>query len=83
MRFYNTSIEEQETQISIDYKSKVLSIYSSRKSIIQRLNKKVGDANKSDYINNAITGASWDIPFSDRKKITSALSKPILIGQMK
>ena len=37
MKFYNTNIEEQETQINIDYYSKTLNIYSSRKSVIQML----------------------------------------------
>ena len=83
MKFYNTNIEEQETQINIDYFSKTLNIYSSRKSIIQRLYNKLGNPTKADYINNSLTGASWNIPFSDKKKITIALSKPLLIGQMK
>lgn len=83
MKFYNTNIEEQETQISIDYFSKTLNIYSSRKSIIQRLYNKLGNPTKTDYINKSVTGASWQIPFEDKKKMTIALSKPLLIGQMK
>lgn len=83
MKFYNTNIEEQETQINIDYFSKTLNIYSSRKSIIQRLYNKLGNPTKADYINNSLTGVSWQIPFADKKKITIALSKPLLIGQMK
>lgn len=83
MKFYNTNIEEQETQISIDYYSKTLNIYSSRKSVIQRLYNKLGEPSKTDYINKSVTGASWQIPFADKKKITIALSRPLLIGQMK
>lgn len=83
MKFYNTSVEEQETIISIDYYAKALHIYSSRKSVIQRLYNKLGEPSKTDYINKSVTGASWQIPFEDKKKITIALSKPLLIGQMK
>lgn len=83
MKFYNTNIEEQETQINIDYYSKTLNIYSSRKSVIQRLYTKLGEPTKTDYINNSITGAIWKIPFADKKKITIALSRPLLIAQMK
>lgn len=83
MKFYSTSIEEQETVINIDYCSKLLRIYSSRKSVIQRLYDKLGDPTREYYINKALTGASWNIPFKDKKRISIALSKPTLIGQMK
>ena len=83
MKFYNTEIEEQETQINLDYYTKTLNIYSSRKSVIQRLYNKLGEPSKSYYIKSLLTGASWNIPFADKKKMTIALSKPTLIGQMK
>lgn len=83
MKFYNTSIEEQETQINLDYYSKTLNVYSSRKSVIQRLYTKLGEPTREYYINKALTGASWNINFSDKKKINIALSRPLLIAQMK
>lgn len=83
MKYYNTLPEEQETVINIDYFARTLHIYSSRKSVIQRLTKKLGDSNKTDYINKHITSASWSIPFADKKRITIALSRPLLIGEMK
>ena len=83
MKYYNTNIEEQETQINIDYYSKKLNIYSSRKSIIERLYKMLGEPTKIHYINKSITSACWIISFSDKKRMSKALSKPILIGQMK
>ena len=83
MKFYNTIPEEQETLINIDYFDKVLNIFSSRKSVIQRLCAKLGEPSKMDYINNSITGASWKINFEDKKKINIALSRPTIIGQMK
>lgn len=83
MKYYNTIPEEQETQINIDYFERTLNIYSSRKAVIQRLYTKLGEPTKTDYINNSITGAIWNIPFADKKKTTIALSRPILIAQMK
>lgn len=83
MKFYNTIIEEQETIVNLDYYSKELHIYSSRKAIIQRLYKKLGEPTRTHYIDKALTGASWKIPFSDKKRMTIALSKPLLVGQMK
>ena len=83
MKYFNTLPEEQETIINLDYYSRTLHIYSSKKSVIQRLSLKLGEANKTDYIKKAVTGAKWEIPFADKKKMTIALSKPLLIGQMK
>lgn len=83
MKYYNTIPEEKETQINIDYFEKTLNIYSSRKSVIQRLYIKLGEPTKTDYINNSITGVSWKINFEDKKKINIALSRPTIIGQIK
>ena len=83
MKYYNTLLEEQETLINIDYFARVLTIYSSRKSIIQRLSDKLGNPTKANYINKSLAGAKWEIPFSDKKRINISLSRPILIGQMK
>lgn len=83
MKYYNTLPEEQETIINIDYFARVLHIYSSRKSVIQRLYIKLGEPNKTDYINKHIASASWNIPFADKKRINIALSRPLLIAQMK
>ena len=83
MKYYNTNLEEQETIINIDYFEKTLYIYSSRKSIIERLKRKLGNPNKEYLTKNLLSGASWKISFQDNKKIRVALSKVILIGQMK
>lgn len=83
MKYYNTIPEEQETTIVIDYYARVLSIYSSRKSVIERLYNKLGEPSEKNYIKKELTGIRWIIPFSDKKRMSIALSKPILIGQMK
>lgn len=82
MKFYNTTIEEQETTINIIYDEKCLYIYSSRKAIIERLIKKLGKPERTDTIKELVTGASWKIPFKEKDKIRIALSKTLLIGQL-
>lgn len=81
--FYNTIYEEQETQINIDYSNSVLDIYTSRKITYNRLENKLGKPNKIYYIENKISGGRWIIPFSDKKNLTSILSRPLLIGNIK
>ncbi len=82
MNFYKTAIEEQETVINLCYEEKYLYIYSSKKSIIERLIKKLGKPTKIDTIKELVTGASWKIPFKQKDKIRIALSKTLLIGQL-
>ena len=83
MKNYNTIPEEQETIINLDYYNKELHIYSSRKAVIQRLYARLGEPTKTNNIKTALTGASWNIPFSEKKRINVALSRPLLIAQMK
>lgn len=83
MKFYNTIPEEQESHIVIDYFNRTLTVYSSRKSVLKRLLNKLGKPIKEHFINKALTGASWRISFDNKKDITAALSKTLLIGQMK
>lgn len=81
--FYNTDYEEQETVINIDYFTSKFSVYTSRKSIYNRLLNKLGNPSKTYYTEKKISGANWIIPFSDRKKISTILSRPTLVGDIK
>lgn len=51
--------DEQETVINIDYYEKTLSLYTSRKSVAQRLKKKVGEPTKVDMTNGKISGVTY------------------------
>ena len=83
-QFYNTIFEEQETQINISYSQSELEIYTSRKSIYLKLHNKLGEPHKTYYSKSKkITGGIWKIPFSDKKNLTSILSRPLLIGNIK
>lgn len=81
--FYNTIYEEQETQINIDYYNSQLDIYTSRKLTFNRLQDKLGKPSKIYYIDNKICGGRWIIHFSEKRKLSSILSRPLLIGNIK
>lgn len=83
MNYYKTKLEEQESIINIDYLKKTINIYSSRKAVIERLTKKLGQPTKIFTTQKSVSGASWNIPFVQKEKIRNALSKTYLIGQMK
>ena len=80
--FYKTSKEEQETIINIIYSKKELSIYTSRKSVYERIKRKLGDPNKIYYTQRKITGVRWNIPLKDKKRVKIVLSRPNIIGQI-
>ena len=82
-KFYNTDYEEQETIINIDYFKSELSLYTSRKNVYNRILDKLGEPTKKYYTDKNISGAKWNISFSNKKDITSILSRPLLIGNMK
>lgn len=82
-KFNNTIPEEQETIINIDYPGSRVLIYTTQKSVYERLVKKIGQPLHIYYIHKKISGANWIIPFKDKKAITQILSRPTLIGQRK
>ncbi len=81
--FFDTSIEEQESLINMDYSKKEVYVYTSRKMVYERILKRAGTPAKIIITDNKISGAIWCIPFKDKKRITAILSRPILIGNMK
>jgi hypothetical protein len=80
-KFCNTIIEEQETTINIDYFKKAIIIYTSRKSVYDRLSKKLGEPTRIFFYKNKMSGVIWEIPFEDRKRANVIFSKTIVIGQ--
>lgn len=79
-KFYNTSPEEQETIINIDYAQKEVNCYTSRYAVYERLKKKLGEPTQTYYTNKKISGASWIIPFSDKKVLGNIFSRPTIVG---
>ncbi len=82
-QFANTSAEEQETIINISYGSSEVYVYTSQRTVYQRLVKKLGQPKNIGYVKNKIVSGSWVIPFQDKKTISLMLSRPTLIGGKK
>ena len=68
--------DEQETLINVDYFEKTLNFYTSRKSVAERLRKKVGEPTKVDMKNGKISGVTYvrNLHDEDIKKFLSVSS---------
>ena len=82
MRYYNNIPEEQESIINLNYFTKTLDIYTSRKVQMEKLTKELGEPDRTHTINNKICSCEWKIPFKDTKRTIKALSRPLLIGTL-
>lgn len=82
-KFYNIDYEEQETIININYCKKEICLYTSRRAVYDRIIKKIGEPTRKYYTDKKISGANWTIPFENKRSITTILSRPTLIGNMK
>ena len=80
-KFYKTCLEEQEFMMNIDYYAKEVIVYTSKKEILIKINNKIGRPSRVFTVKGKISGAEWRIPFKDKRKITSILSRPLLIGK--
>lgn len=66
--------EEQETIINFDYYNKWVEIYTSRRIVATKIQKKIGEPQEKAQEKGKICGVTWKIFFGDRKKIRSALA---------
>lgn len=71
--------DEQETIITINYYDKTLTFYTSRKSVAERIKKKVGEPTDIDENNNKISSVSYTRNLHD-KNIKAFLSMSTTIG---
>ena len=72
-------LDEQETIINIDYYDKTISIYSSRKSVGKRLEKKLGEPDKVTTLNGKVVAVNYNKKLTD-KDIRPILSMSTIIG---
>ena len=82
MRYYDNIPEEQESIIDLNYFTKTLDIYTTRKVQMVKLTKELGAPDRTYAINGKICSCEWKIPFQDTKRTAKALSRPILIGSL-
>ena len=79
MEWGTTLLEEQETLINVDYYDKTIMIYTSRKSVGKRLEKKLGEADKVTTLNGKKVAIEYKRKLSD-KNIRPILSMSTIIG---
>ena len=81
-KFYNTNPEEQETIINVDYGKREVHCYTSRYAVYDRLKAKIGEPTQTFYTNKKISGATWIIPFSNKKLLGNVFSRPTIVGSL-
>lgn len=74
--------DEQETVINIDYFEKTITIYTTRKQVARRLEKKVGKPTNIGVCDGKIYSVSYTRKLYD-KDVVKFFSKTMLIGLFK
>lgn len=71
--------DEQETAMNINYFEKTITVYTTRKSVAERLRKKVGEPTSMDKNNGRIYSVTYKRNLFD-KDVSKFFSKMLLIG---
>lgn len=79
MKWLGIPRDEQETIINVDYCEKTLTVYTSRKSVAERLIRKIGQPTIIDKTNGLVTGITYERSLFD-KDIAKFFSKMLIIG---
>ena len=66
---------EEETTINVLYNENILSIYTNKVGLQKQLNKLIGEPTKEDMIKRSIAGSRWEIPLSDKVRISRLVLK--------
>ena len=66
---------EEETTINVLYAEGILSVYTNKVSLQKQLNKLIGEPTKEDKIKRSIAGSRWNIPLTDKTKISRMVLK--------
>ena len=74
-RYKEPNKSEVETTINILYSENILSIYTNKVSLQKELNKILGEPTKEHKIKRSISGSTWDIPLSDKSRISKMVLK--------
>ena len=67
--------EETETTINVLYNERIISIYTNKIELQKQLKKVLGKAKREDIKGNSIIGSCWEIPFSEKTKISQMMLK--------
>ena len=67
--------EETETTINVLYNEKMIAVYTNKIELQKQLKKVLGKAKREDIKGNSIIGSCWEIPFSEKTKISQMMLK--------
>lgn len=67
--------EETETTINVLYDEKLISIYTNKIELQKQLKKVLGKPKREDIRGNSIIGICWEVPFSEKTKISQMMLK--------
>ena len=67
--------EEIETTINVLYDEKLISIYTNKIELQKQLKKVLGKPKRDDIRGNSIIGSCWEVPFSEKTKISQMMLK--------
>ena len=82
MKYFDTSIEDQETTISVLYEEQIIRIYSSNPKTIQKLTQTLGKpTTKYKKSKTYWSGASWNINFFENDILNKIIQKDIFIDK--
>lgn len=74
-KYREPKLEEQETTINVIYEEGFFSIYTNKVQLQKELNKYLGEPTREDKRNNKIIGSMWDIPLTDKTRISRMIIK--------
>lgn len=66
---------ETETTINVLYNEKIIDIYTNKVDLQKSLCKAVGKPKKEYIVGRSIVGSRWEIPFSEKTKISQMILK--------
>lgn len=82
MKWEIAPLDEQETIVNIDYYDKKITVYTSRKSVGERLMKKIGEPTKIHEMDGKISAVEYTRNLFD-KDVARFFSKMLLIGSFR
>ena len=67
--------EETETTINVLYDEELIVIYTNKIRLQKQIKKVLGKPKREDVRGNSIIGSCWELPFSEKTKISQMMLK--------
>ncbi len=66
---------EIETTINVLYNEKIISLYTNKVDLQKQLHRTLGFPQKEYIVGKSVVGSRWEIPFSEKSKISQMILK--------